>query len=64
LIRLDILVPLAVAVGVKDERRPALRLHLVAGLLEHLAVQPAHDAYGRAASAGPQRVVGVSAKIR
>ena len=44
LVGLDIGVALAVAVGVEDERRPALRLLLVAGLLEHLAVQPADHA--------------------
>jgi hypothetical protein len=41
LVRLHIFIPLAVAVSVEDERRPALRLHLVAGFLEHLPVQPA-----------------------
>src|SRR5207244_8990121 len=62
LIGLDILVSLAVAIGVKDERRPALGLHLVAGLLEQLPVQPANHAAGGAAGAGPQRVVGVLGK--
>src|SRR5262249_22235705 len=58
LVRLDIaFVALAVAVGV--ERRPALRLHLVAGFVEGLAVEPADHAALRAASAGPERVVGV-----
>src|SRR5215813_8384908 len=41
LVGLDIFVPLTVAVGVEDERRPPLGFHLVAGLLVHLAVQPA-----------------------
>ena len=59
LIGLDPFVALAVAVGVEDERRPALRLLLVAGFFEHLAVEPADDAAGRTAGAGPQRVVGV-----
>ena len=59
LVRLDVVVPLAVAVGVEDERRPALRSHLVTGLVEHLAIQPAEYAALRPARARPQRVVGV-----
>src|SRR3984893_967163 len=60
LVRLGIaFVALAVAVGVEDERRPALRLHLVAGFVEGLAVEPADHAALRAAGAGPERVVGV-----
>ena len=59
LIGLDVLVTPAVAVGVEDERRPALRLRLVAGLFEHLAIQPADHL---AAAARPQRVVGVLGK--
>ncbi len=60
LVRLDIaFVAPAVAVGVEDERRPALRLHLVAGFVEGLAVKPADHAALRAAGAGPERVVGV-----
>ena len=47
---------LAVAVGVEDQRRPALRRHLVAGLVEHLRVEPADDL---AAAARPQRAVRV-----
>ena len=35
----DVLVALAVAVGVEDERGPALRLLFVAGLVEHLRVR-------------------------
>src|SRR5438094_686316 len=59
LVRLDIIVALAVAVGVEDQRRPALRLLLVAGLLEDFAVEPADDRGLRTAGTGPQRVVGV-----
>ena len=59
LIGLDVLIPLAVAVGIDDERRPALRFLLVAGLLEHLSIQPADDARAGDPGAGPQRVVGV-----
>ena len=48
LVRLDIaLVALAVAVGVEDDRRPALRRRLVAGLVEHLGVEPADIAGAR-----------------
>ena len=52
-------VALAVAVGVEDERRPPLRFHLVAGLIEHLRVQPADD---RSAPARPQRVIRILRK--
>ena len=61
LIRLDVGVALAVAVGVEHQRRPALRLRGVAGLVEHLRVQPADD---RTAAARPQRVVGVVAELQ
>src|SRR4030095_13899801 len=40
LIGLDVLVALAVAIGVEDERCPALCFLLVAGLVEHPAIQP------------------------
>ena len=53
LVGLDIVVALAVAVGVDDERRPALRFLLVPGFLEHLAVQPTEYRSLRAAGAGP-----------
>ena len=43
LIGLDVLVALAVAVGVEDQRRPALRFRRVAGLVEYLHVEPADD---------------------
>ena len=55
-VRLDVVVALAVAVRVEDQRRPPLRLLLVAGLVEQLRVQPAHH---RPAAARPQRVVRV-----
>ena len=61
LVRLDVGVALAVAVGVEDERRPALRLRGVAGLVEHLRVEPADH---RAAAARPQRVVRVVAELQ
>src|SRR5207253_3975197 len=59
LVRLDICVAFAVAVGVENERRPALRSHLVAGLLEHLAIEPAEYTRAGDPAAGPQRVVSV-----
>src|ERR1051326_2393509 len=43
LVRLDIGVALAVAVGVENHRRPALGLRRVAGLVEFLHVEPADD---------------------
>src|SRR5712691_34331 len=43
LVGLDIGVPLAVAVGVDDEWRPALRRSRVTGFPEHLRVYPADD---------------------
>ena len=61
LVGLDVVVALAVAVGVEDKRRPPLRLHRIAGLVEHLGVEPADH---RAAAAGPQRVVGVVAELQ
>ena len=57
------LVALAVAVGVEDERRPALRLQLVAGLVQHLSVDPAQHFRAGAARARPQRAVGVEAEL-
>ena len=56
---LDVRVALAVAVGVENERRPALRTFLVAGLLEHPAIQPADDAVAADAAARPERMVRV-----
>ena len=56
LIRLDVGVAPAVAVGVDDQRRPSLRRHFVAGLVELLRVQPSDHL---AAAARPQRPVRV-----
>ena len=61
LVRLDVLVALAVAIGVEDERRPALRLRSIAGRIEHLGVEPSRD---RPRAAEPQRVVGVIAELQ
>src|SRR5262249_58507342 len=58
---LDILVELAVAIGVEHERRPALRVGGVAGLLEDLGVEPARHL---SSAAEPERVVGVIAELR
>ena len=55
LVRLDVFVALAVAVGVEHERRPALRLGGVAGLVEHLGVEPAGDRAGAAESTACRR---------
>ncbi len=60
---LGVLVALAVAVGVENERGPALRLLDVAGLVEHLGVDPA-DVAAAAAGAGPDRLVGVVAELQ
>src|SRR5262249_52902169 len=57
------LAALAVAVGVENERGPALRLGLVAGFLEHACVDPAGGAALRTARTGPQRVVLVEAEL-
>src|SRR5262249_54547742 len=63
LVGLYIVVALAVAVGVDDDRRPALRLPLAPGLLVHLRVEPAYDAALRPALAEPECAVGVMAEI-
>src|SRR5215813_6707075 len=60
LARLGVFVDLAIAVGVKHERRPALRLRRVASLVEYAGVDPAGD---RPAPADPQRVVGLVAEL-
>ena len=60
---LGVLVALAVAVGVEHQRGPALRLLDVAGLVEHLGVDPA-DVAAAAAGAHPQRLVGVVAELQ
>ena len=60
---LGVLVALAVAVGVEHQRGPALRLLDVAGLVEHLGVDPA-DIAAAAAGAHPQRLVGVVAELQ
>ena len=60
---LGVLVALAVAVGVEHQRGPALRLLDVAGLVEHLGVDPA-DIAAAAAGPHPQRLVGVVAELQ
>src|SRR5262249_25143058 len=54
LVRLHIVIDLAVAVGVDDDREPALGLRLVTGLFVDPAVQIADHALLWAAGAGPQ----------
>jgi hypothetical protein len=60
LIGLHIGVALAVAVGVDDDRRPALRLHVVAGREVLLGVEPPDHAARRSARARPQGLIGVA----
>src|SRR5215470_17423394 len=52
LVRLHIFVALSVAVGIEDERRPALRLLFIVGFVEHLGVEPA-DCSSATTAAGP-----------
>src|SRR6266446_4018089 len=59
LVGLHVFVGLAVAVGVDDDRRPALGLGLIAGLFPDPAVQPAHDALLRPALADPNGVISI-----
>ena len=61
MIRLDVVVALAIAVGVEDEGRPALRLGCVAGLIEYLGIDPARY---RPGAAQPERVVRVIAELQ
>ena len=63
LVGLDIIVALAVAVGVENEGGPALRLLRVAGGVEHFGIEPADDIAG-AAAAEPQRVVGIAGELQ
>src|SRR3954451_2535098 len=63
LIGLDVIVASAVAVGVEDERCPALRLSLVTSLLERFAVEPTDDARTDNARARPQRLVCVHREV-
>src|SRR5579864_1425727 len=54
LVGFDVIVALAIAVRVQDERRPALRLGGVAGLVKRPGVHPPDD---WTAATDPQRVV-------
>src|SRR5215204_2528075 len=59
LLRLDIIIPLTIAVGVEDKRSPALRLLFVPCLFEYFAIEPSDDTARRSTGAGPQRVAGI-----
>ena len=63
LIGLDPFVPPAVAIGVEDEWRPALRPHLIACLLVHFSIEPPEHAGAGDAGAGPQCIVGVRGEV-
>src|SRR5262249_39978865 len=65
LVGFGVRVPLAIAVGVDDERRPALGLPRVARLPEHLRVHPADEGeLVLEVVAEPQRVVRILAEIQ
>src|SRR2546427_742768 len=64
IVRPDVIVTLAVAVGVQNERSPALCLLLIAGFLEHLSIEPPEDLVRRTARTRPQRVVGILGKVQ
>src|SRR5258708_3321964 len=55
-VRLDVRVALAVAIGIENERRPTLRRYFVAGLQIFFRVQPADDG---TTAARPKRIVRV-----
>ena len=63
LVRLGPLVTLAVGVGVEDEGSPALRLHFVAGLFQHLHIDPAGHAACGAARTRPCGIIRVKAEL-
>src|SRR5262249_5941890 len=63
LIGLDVRVALAVAVRIEDERRPTLRFLFVAGLIEHLHVQPTND-ITTAAAGRPERVIRILCELQ
>src|SRR5262249_15539993 len=64
LVGLYIGIPLTVAVGIDDERRPALRPSRVTGLPEQLGVDPADDGQlVLGVVTEPQRVIRILAEI-
>ena len=63
ILRADVRIALAVAVGVEDEARPPLRLLRVVRLVPHLRVQPAEDRVAHAEVVEPERVVRVLGEI-
>ena len=61
LVRLDPFVALAIAIGVENERGPALRLLNVTCLQEHTRLEPAQHL---AAARTPNRIILVIAKVQ
>src|SRR5262249_8893730 len=61
LARLGLWIALAVAVGIEHECRPTLKRRRITSLIELLAVEPARNL---TAAAGPDRVIGVIAKLQ
>src|SRR5262245_38363752 len=61
LIRLDVFVALAIAVGIEDEGGPTLGLRRVTGLVEPFGVDPTSH---RSRATEPQRLIGIIAKLR
>src|SRR5689334_25406702 len=64
LIGLRVLTALAIAVGVENERRPALGLLFVAGLVEQLCVQPPDDWPAATRPQGAIRILGEHQVVR
>src|SRR5439155_10383206 len=64
LVGLDVVVALAVAVGVENERRPTLRRSGIASRQEFLRVEPTRNRVLRPAGAGPQRGVGIDGELQ
>src|SRR5690348_8626823 len=63
LVRFDVGVALAVAIGIENKRRPALRFFFVVSLVPQLGVQPA-DRAAATTAAGPQGVVRVFGELQ
>src|SRR5262249_43299942 len=63
LIGFDVIIALAIAIGVEDERCPTLRQTLIACFIENFPIEPA-DRVSPAAGAGPKRLIGVIAELQ